>query len=167
MWRNSIWNRNGGVYLGLPAQSTEGEPPKLDKTLRYTSDRHICTVGPSGTGKTKRLLIPKLHDLTGWSCVVSDVKGELCAMTAPHRRAAGSEIMILNPFNVLGLGSTGFNPIAALDLTDEFPDDALELAEVVIRIEGKEPHWSQAAQEITPEMTGIIPRLARTLILEF
>jgi type IV secretion system protein VirD4 len=79
--------------------------------------------------------------------IVNDIKGELCAMTEEHRRRAGSHIIKLNPFDVLGMGSDGFNPIAALQLSKEFPDDALELAEAVIRIEGKEPHWAQAAQE--------------------
>jgi type IV secretion system protein VirD4 len=69
-------------------------------------------------------------------------------MTEAHRRKAGSQIVKLNPFDVLGLGSDGFNPIAALTLNDDFPDDALELAEAIIRVEGHEPHWSQAAQEL-------------------
>jgi type IV secretion system protein VirD4 len=144
----SIWQANGGLYLGYPAQSLEGEPPKLEKPLRYTGDRHYCLFGANGSGKSMRLLIPNLHDLTDYSIVVNDVKGELCAMTAAHRRAKGSEIIILNPFNVLGLGSSGFNPIAALELNDDFPDDALELAEAVIRLQSKEAHWDQAAQEI-------------------
>jgi type IV secretion system protein VirD4 len=157
----SIWETNKGIYVGFAAAATEGELPSrkrwfrprsaspvdLNKPLRYTGDRHICLIGPNRSGKTKRLLIPALHDLTGWSCVVNDIRGDLCAMTQEHRRAAGNHIIKLNPFNVLGMGSDGFNPIAALELTDDFPDDALELAEAVIRVEGKEPHWPQAAQE--------------------
>jgi type IV secretion system protein VirD4 len=69
-------------------------------------------------------------------------------MTEAHRRAAGSTIIDLNPFNVLDMGSTGFNPIASMDVGEEFPDDALELAESVIRVEGKDPHWGQSAQEL-------------------
>ncbi len=69
-------------------------------------------------------------------------------MTMRHRARAGSRIIRLNPFNVLGLGSDGFNPIAVLELTKLFPDDAMQLAEAVIRMEGKDPHWSQAAQDL-------------------
>jgi type IV secretion system protein VirD4 len=146
----SIWSLNDGVLLGYPAHTTEGPPPPLSNPIRYKHDRHIVTIGPNGSGKTKRLLVPALHDLTDWSCVVVDIKGELCAMTAAHRQKASRNAVIirLNPFNVLGLGSDGFNPIAALQLNDDFPDDALELAESVIRISGNEPHWSQAAQEL-------------------
>jgi len=145
----SIWNRNGGIYLGFPAQSTEGPPPPLDKPLRYTGDRHVCSIAPNRTGKTKRWLAVALHDLTDWSIVVNDLRGDLCKMTEAHRRAAGNIIVKLNPFDVLGLGSDGLNPVATLELNKEFPDNALELAEAIIRVEGREPHWSQAAQEIT------------------
>lgn len=142
----NLWATDGGIYLGYGATGTEGKPDIEKDPLRYTDDRHICLIGPNGSGKTKRLLVPSLIDLAHWSCVVVDVKGELCAMTAEHRSRTG-HIIRLNPFDVFGLGSDGFNPIASLQLNDDFPDDALELAELIVRIEGKEPHWSQAAQE--------------------
>ena len=54
---------------------------------------------------------------------------------------------MLNPFNVLGLGSAGFNPLAALDpASANFYDDAAALGEALISIEGDDPHWSQSAQ---------------------
>ena len=54
---------------------------------------------------------------------------------------------MLNPFNVLGLGSAGFNPLAALDpASPNFYDDAAALGEALIKIEGKDPHWSESAQ---------------------
>ena len=70
-------------------------------------------------------------------------------MTMKHR-ARTNRIIRLNPFNVFGLGSDGHNPIAALQLTKEFPDDAMQLSEAIIRVpaEGKDPHWAQAAQEV-------------------
>ena len=144
----NLWATNGGVYVGFKADSTEGKPPSLRTALRYAEDRHNCSIAPNRTGKTKRFVLPALFDLTGWSIVVNDIRGDLCAMTEAHRRAAGNIVIKLNPFNVLDLGSDGFNPIQSLELNDDFPDDALQLAEAVIRVEGKEPHWSQAAQEL-------------------
>lgn len=145
----SIWSENGGIFCGFPANATEGKPPPYRNEIRYRDDRHIVLIGPNGSGKTKRFIVPALTELTGWTCLVNDIKGELCAMTMAHRQAAGNQIIRLNPFNVLGLGSDGFNPVAALDdESDDFPDDALELAEAMIRIEGREPHWAQAAQEL-------------------
>jgi type IV secretion system protein VirD4 len=119
-----IWSINGGVFLGFAADRLEGDPPPFQNPLRYADDRHICLIGPNGSGKTKRLLVPALHDLTGYSCVVNDIKGELCAMTEAHRHANGNQVIKLNPFNVNAMGSSGFNPIASLDLDDEFPDNA-------------------------------------------
>lgn len=148
---DAFWNENRGVYFGFGSERTQGEKPPLDgeTLIRYVGDRHLVTVGPNGSGKSRRLLLPNLHDLTNWSVVVVDPKGDLACMTASHRQAAGSKILRLNPFDVHGLGSDGFNPIAALDPhSEDFADDAMGLAEAIIRIEGKEPHWSQSAQEL-------------------
>src|ERR1700722_10748284 len=135
-----IWETNGGVFLGFPI---EGK----GQVIRYVHDRHLVTVGPNGSGKTMRLIIPNLAELTGWSIIVNDVKGELAKMTAEHRRAAGSEVVLINPFNVFDLGSNGFDPVQALELDENFPDNALELSEAMIPIDGNEPHWPQAAQD--------------------
>lgn len=146
-----IWAKDRGIYFGIGAKSTRGTPPKIgkDNVIRYVGDRHVVTVGPNGTGKSRRLLLPNLHDLTGWSIVVVDPKGDLAAMTHKHRAANGSRVVFLNPFDVQGLGSIGFNPIAALDPeSDEFPDDAMGLAEAIIRVEGKDPHFGQSAQDL-------------------
>jgi type IV secretion system protein VirD4 len=145
------WNENGGIYFGYPSQTTEGKPQwsANGPPLRYAGDRHIITVGPNGSGKTKRLLLPNLAYLTGWSVLVVDPKGELAAMTAEHRRRNGNRVILLNPFNVLEMGSDGLNPVAALDdESDEFADDASGLAEAMIKIQGKDPHWTESAQDL-------------------
>jgi hypothetical protein len=43
--------------------------------------------------------------------------------------------------------SAGFNPLDALDPhSPNFYDDAAAIGEALIKIEGKEPHWSESAQ---------------------
>jgi type IV secretion system protein VirD4 len=83
-------------------------------------------------------------------------------LTAAHRAAqAGHNLVVVDPFGVMAknyprlvakypfLVSRGFNPVAALDpKADEFPDEALSLAEAIIRVQGQEPHWSQSAQDL-------------------
>ncbi len=126
-----IWAADGGVYFGYGADATEGAPPpfRQQKPVRYVGDRHLVTVGPNGSGQSRRLLLPNLAELTGWSVLVVDPKGELAAMTGKHRADRQNTIVRLNPFDALGLGSDGFNPIAALDpKSDDFPDDALGLS---------------------------------------
>ena len=102
--------------------------------------------GPNGTGKGTRFLIPNLLSIKDRSIIVIDPKGELAAVTVDYRRTVG-DVVMLNPFNVLGLGSAGFNPLAALDpASPNFYDDAAALGEALISIEGVDPHWSQSAQ---------------------
>ena len=114
--------------------------------ITYTGERHMLLFGPNGTGKGTRFLISNLLSIKDRSIIVIDPKGELAAVTADYRRTIG-DVVMLNPFNVLGLGSAGFNPLAALDpASPNFYDDAAALGEALINIEGKDPHWSQSAQ---------------------
>ena len=147
----NLWATDDGVYFGYACDHTEGKPPVFDQrmVLPYVGDRHIVTLGPNGSGKSRRLLLPNLARLPNWSILVVDPKGDLATMTASYRANRGNKIVMLNPFNVLGLGSNGFNPVAALDpKSDDFPDDALGLAEALVRVQGQEPHWSESAQDL-------------------
>ena len=65
----SVWQTNGGLYHGYGVNSTEW-PPVIGDVLRYTGDRHVCFVGNSGSGKSRRWLAVNLALLTGWSVVV-------------------------------------------------------------------------------------------------
>jgi type IV secretion system protein VirD4 len=146
-----LWGRNGGIYLGYAADQLQGPAPALTDELAYNGDRHIVSIGPNGSGKSRRLLKPNLVRLTDWSMLVVDPKAELAAMTAAHRRAKGNQVILLNPFNLFGLGSDGFNPIMALNPDDDdFPDDALTLADAVIKLSPNdhEPHWAASAQDL-------------------
>lgn len=115
--------------------------------LDYMGERHVIVFGPNGSGKGTRFLVPALLTLEDRSILVIDPKGELCAITQAYRRTVG-DVAILNPFNVLGLGSNGFDPLTLLDPDnpDTFYDDAAALGEALIRVEGKDPHWGQSAQ---------------------
>ena len=134
-----------------------------DKFHHYTYDRHVVTVGPSGTGKTRRLLIPNLLFLQNWSILVVDPKGTLAALTGPYRESQHpNSVLVIDPFGVLEreypalvkrypfLKSAGFNPVAVLDPeSDDFPDDARGLAEALIRVDDKDhPHWERSAQDL-------------------
>jgi type IV secretion system protein VirD4 len=132
-----------GISLGRHySDSTESAGGKV----AYAGERHVLLFGPNGTGKGTRFLIPNLLSINDRSLVVIDPKGELAAVTASYRRTIG-DVVMLNPFNALGLGSVGFNPLATLDPTSpNFYDDAAALGEALIKLEGKDPHWSESAQ---------------------
>ena len=135
----------GSIYLGHWYGSKED---RAGAELQYKGDRHLLVFGPTGSGKGRRFLMPNLlMGLEEQSVIVIDPKGEAAAVTAEARRKMGHEVVILNPFNVLGLGSAGFNPLATLDPSSPtFYDDAAAIGEALIKIEGNEPHWSESAQ---------------------
>ncbi len=134
---------NEGLSLGRHFdEATE----RIGNKIVYEGERHVLLFGPNGTGKGTRFLIPNLLSIRDRSIVVIDPKGELASVTSAFRRTVG-DVVMLNPFNVLGLGSAGFNPLDMLDpASPNFYDDAAALGEALIKIEGKDPHWSESAQ---------------------
>ncbi len=132
-----------GIALG---RHYDEATQRAGSKIVYAGERHVLLFGPNGTGKGTRFLIPNLLSIKDRSIIVIDPKGELAAVTANYRRTLG-DVVMLNPFDVLGLGSAGFNPLAALDpASPNFYDDAAALGEALISIEGVDPHWSQSAQ---------------------
>jgi type IV secretory pathway TraG/TraD family ATPase VirD4 len=135
----------GSIYLG---RYYDRHSDRAGAEIPYKGDRHLLIFGPTGSGKGARFLLPNLlTGLQNQSVIVIDPKGEAAAVTADARRKMGHEVVILNPFNVLGLGSAGFNPLDGLNpKTATFYDDAAAIGEALIKTESSEPHWSESAQ---------------------
>lgn len=101
-----------GVFLGrLPRRW------RRPLHLYYGGTGHLLTVGPPGSQKGTAVVVPNLI-LNPESMVVIDVKGELAAMTARHRRERlGHDVVLINPFHQtlsaelgITLGDDGYNP---------------------------------------------------------
>lgn len=190
----SIWAKNGGLYFGLtvapsgkPERPLEGKeadasvaPGVKFKTTwscatgehRYSADRHVLTIGPNGSGKTRKLLMPNLFRLGDWSCIVIDPKGELAAHTAAWRAAQpGHKVVVIDPFGVVEanyprlfakhsdlLKSHGVNPLATLDPESPyFVDDAKALAVALIKTEqSRELYWPMAAQALVKGLLMVL-----------
>lgn len=136
--------------------------------IRYTNDKHLITIAPSGTGKNRCVQIPNLL-IYEKSVIVIDPKGENAAVTAKRRRDDGHNVLILNPFKTIeshfeneGFASaeTGkfesacFNPLDALDSQgDNFVADVYSLCDALIEQNDKEPFWSNSAREL---LSGLI-----------
>jgi type IV secretion system protein VirD4 len=144
-----MWACNGGVYFGYATDRTEGDPPASAPVIQYVGDRHLMSIGPAGSGITQRLLQPNVLTLRDWSLVVVDPGGELAARCAQQRDPNMAHTIILNPFRVNDLPSHGCNPVAALDPgSPEFADDALDLAEALIRPDGVKASIAASAQDL-------------------
>ena len=132
---------------------------------QYGGELHHVLFGPNGVGKGMRVLVPNLLSLVGKSIVVIDPKGQLAAMTAKFRHQAGDEVKIIDPFGVLAdavasrpneyryliqhglVESCGFNPLAALHPeSPTFYDDAAVIADALIKVPDRDPHWAESAQ---------------------
>ena len=127
-----------GIYLGDRLRAPSGKPelgeimkdgvPELEgghvRTVEFHGPEHILTIGPTRSGKGRRLLAPNLLYDTGRSMVVVDPKGELAQWTAAYRAKHGSEVVALDPFGVLAndprlrLPSIGYNPARWLNIDD-------------------------------------------------
>ncbi|MES9993992.1 MAG: type IV secretory system conjugative DNA transfer family protein [Candidatus Thiodiazotropha sp.] len=97
-----------GFYIG-----TLGQTPLFYDPFE-SGNGHMLTYAPSRTGKTISVIIPALMHWFSGSMFVTDVKGELMAITAAFRKAMGQNIIIFNPFYVLGIKGACFNPLRVL-----------------------------------------------------
>jgi type IV secretion system protein VirD4 len=129
------------------------------RRILYKLNRHGMCFGPTRSGKGVCLEIPNLLRIgarRGWfrrrermSIISIDPKGQNAAVTARWRKTV-SDVLFLKPLSVLGLGSTGFNPLAALDpASPHFFLHASAIAEALVRIaESGDPFWSISARNL-------------------
>jgi type IV secretion system protein VirD4 len=158
-------NAPEAIELGRLVHPLDG----ISNKMRYGGERHVLVFGANGSGKGTRILLPNLLDMRGArSLVVVDPKGELAAVSAPFRRRVG-RVVILNPFGVLtdrqgfeDMESVGFNPLAGLDPTArDFNVQASLLAEAMITVESKQPHWDESARALVAALIMYVVVAAR------
>ena len=168
-WKFWGWRRCHGRPapnpLGLQWNTRRGH---ARRRVWYKLNRHVICFGPTRSGKGVSLEIPNLLRLGArkrdpLSIISIDPKGENAAVTA-RWRATVSNVVYLNPLNVGLLGSTGFNPLAALDHTSpQFFLHASAIAEALVRIaESGDPFWSISARNLVLALVMWEVRQART-----
>lgn len=133
------------------------------KRVTYDGERHLTLFGPNGSGKGACLEIPNLLRLgdggkggAPLSIINIDPKGQNAAVTKRWRSTV-SEIALLNPFNLLGLGSVGFNPLIGV----RSYEDAEAIAEALIQITGNDTHWGESGRGLLLALILFEVRLAR------
>ena len=105
----NLWATDGGVYFWatrwfrprMPTSRCWKPAPVREGTPLHRRPAPDA-VGPNGSGKTRRFLIPNLIWLQNWSALVVDVKGTLAALTGPYRASLpGHTVIVVDPFAVL------------------------------------------------------------------
>ena len=147
---------NKGLFLGtFPAG-------KVPLPLHYKGDRHLLTVAPTRAGKGVSSIIPNLLTYEG-SALVIDPKGEN-AFTAGARRAQGHKgtlfnfegmgqrVHVVNPWGLMNLPSSCFNPLDWLNPEDEdINENAMILADAMVITNdaaAKEKFWDEEAKAL-------------------
>ncbi|MFH0782580.1 MAG: type IV secretory system conjugative DNA transfer family protein [Pseudomonadota bacterium] len=131
----------GGVYVG-------GWMDKSGKFyyLRHDGPEHILTYAPTRSGKGVGLVIPTLLSWPS-SCVITDLKGELWALTAGWRKQhAKNKVLLFEP--AASERGLCWNPLDEIRInTDHEVGDVQNLANLVVDPDGKglESHWQKTA----------------------
>lgn len=138
------------------------------RPLRLVTDRHLCTLAPTRSGKGVSAILPNLLTYPG-SVIVIDPKGEAAAITAARRAAMGQVVHVVDPWGITGLPAARFNPLAGLQPdSPDLAEDAALLAQALVPGSSRhDSHWDNEARAL---LTGLIlqvvtaePKSRRTL----
>jgi len=122
--------------------------------LRHNGPEHVLTYAPTRSGKGVGLVLPTL---LSWphSAVITDLKGELWAMTSGWRQKyAKNKVIRFEP--ATSNGSAQWNPVDEIRIaTDYEVGDVQNLATLIVDPEGKglESHWQKTSQAL---LVGLI-----------
>ena len=112
--------------------------------LRLPGEGHLMTIGPTGSGKTTRTIIPAVLRYPG-PLIVVDPKGEIEAATRPHRERLNHPVWSIRPDTAR---SDRINPLETLDrgnLVAECGRLAHLLSAAGLVPGHKDPFWDQSA----------------------
>jgi type IV secretion system protein VirD4 len=133
--------RSDGVYVG-----GWEDPNGRFHYLRHNGPEHVLTYAPTRSGKGVGLIVPTLLSW-GASAVVTDLKGELWALTAGWRKTyAGNTVLRFEP--ATADGSVCWNPLDEIRLGIEYAvGDVQNLVTLLVDPHGKglESHWQKTA----------------------
>lgn len=142
-------NVSDGVYVGawLDAKGKQ-------HYLRHNGPEHVLTYAPTRSGKGVGLVIPTL---LSWkhSAVITDLKGELWALTAGWRQKyAKNKVLRFEP--ATNNGGCRWNPLDEIRVGTEYEvGDVQNLATLIVDPDGKglESHWQKTSQAL---LVGVI-----------
>ena len=139
-----LMGKEDGVYVGAWADKKGAV-----HYLRHAGPEHILTYAPTRSGKGVGLVVPTL---LSWkhSAVITDLKGELWALTAGWRQQhAKNKVLRFEPAS--SHGSAQWNPLDEIRLATEHEiGDVQNLVTLIVDPDGRglENHWQKTAQAL-------------------
>lgn len=122
--------------------------------LRHSGPEHVLTYAPTRSGKGVGLVVPTLLSW-GASAVITDLKGELWALTAGWRKThARNKVLRFEPAS--SNGGVCWNPLDEIRVGTEYEvGDVQNLATLIVDPDGKgmESHWQKTAFSL---LVGVI-----------
>ncbi len=115
----------------------------------YNKAGHLLSVAGTRAGKFVNILAYNLlmPGLFKGSWVIIDPKGENAAVTGRIQKLFGRKVVYLNPFNLLSLASTGYNPLDILKNDINLADDVMMFAEAIVQqTTGESKHFQDRAR---------------------
>ena len=156
---SGLLGNDEGVYVG----AWEDKKGQLHY-LRHNGPEHILTYAPTRSGKGLGLVLPTL---LSWphSAVITDLKGELWAMTAGWRKNhAKNKVIRFEPASLNG--SACWNPLEEIRIGTEYEvGDVQNQATMIVDPDGKglESHWQKTSQAL---LVGLILHVLYKLYVE-
>lgn len=140
---------SSGVYVG----GWEDKEGKFHY-LRHNGPEHVLAYAPTRSGKGVGLVVPTLLSWAA-SAVITDLKGELWALTAGWRQSHGrNKVLRFEP--AAASGSVSWNPLDEIRIGTEYEvGDVQNLATLIVDPDGKglESHWQKTSQAL---LVGVI-----------
>lgn len=139
----------GGVYVGAWIDRKGRQ-----HYLRHCGPEHVLCYAPTRSGKGVGLVVPTL---LSWpdSAVITDLKGELWALTAGWRqRHANNKVLRFEP--ATASGSICWNPLDEIRAgTENEVGDVQNLVTLIVDPDGKglESHWQKTSQAL---LVGVV-----------
>lgn len=139
-------NFNKGFMLGIYKDWT------TKKLVYYDQPLSSFIVAPPGAGKSASIMIPNLLSVPT-SCIVTDIKGELCDLTAGYRqKVLKNKIFIFNPFG--DDNNIKFNPFDKHNIEklnfNQIKRLVDEIANTIFMAEknSNDAHWTESAKNL-------------------
>ncbi|MDB5533414.1 MAG: traG [Hyphomicrobiales bacterium] len=152
-WREIVMLRTPAAHSGVYVGAWVDRRGKFHY-LRHDGPEHVLTYAPTRSGKGLGLVIPTL---LSWphSAIITDLKGELWAMTAGWRQKhANNKVLRFEPAALSG--SVCWNPLDEVRIGTEFEvGDVQNLATLMVDPDGRglDTHWQKTAQAL---LVGVI-----------